>query len=294
MSNITRTDADALIETQVANEIFEGVVKESKALSMFRRLPNMTSDKTKLRVLDSLPIAYFVDETKNNGRKNLTKMAWDKKYINAAELAVIVPIKENVLNEFNTFTKSIPEQTFEKENNRWKKIPGYDLNQIEDFLNTRIPIIDKNMYELYTIEPNITIKYSTNKKTLFPVEVTLIPNRTDIRILKNNKLTYDYTYTFKNNNEYTFEYQDWYNNVKTDTIKVDWIINSKLIYLSVSIIIILITSMLISIKQKKPTPNKKNSKKSKSKKTSPSRNKKTTKKNSKKHSTSKKKKKKRS
>ena len=96
---ISRTDVDALIETQVASEIFEGVVKASKALSMFRRLPNMTSDKTKLRVLDSLPIAYFVDETTNNGRKNLTKMAWDKKYINAAELAVIVPIKENVLND---------------------------------------------------------------------------------------------------------------------------------------------------------------------------------------------------
>lgn len=96
---IDKTNVEALIETQVANEIFEGVVRESKALSMFRRLPNMTSDKTKLRVLDSLPIAYFVDESTNNGRKNLTKMAWDKKFINAAELAVIVPIKENVLND---------------------------------------------------------------------------------------------------------------------------------------------------------------------------------------------------
>lgn len=99
MGNITRTDVDSLIETQVANEIFEGVIKDSKALSMFRRLPNMTSDKTKLRVLDSLPVAYFVDESTNNGRKNTTKMAWDKKFINAAELAVIVPIKENVLND---------------------------------------------------------------------------------------------------------------------------------------------------------------------------------------------------
>lgn len=96
---IDKTNVEALIDTQVANEIFEGVVRESKALSMFRRLPNMTSDKTKLRVLDSLPIAYFVDESTNNGRKNLTKMEWDKKYINAAELAVIVPIKENVLND---------------------------------------------------------------------------------------------------------------------------------------------------------------------------------------------------
>lgn len=99
MAVIARTDVDSLIETQVANEIFEGVIKDSKALSMFRRLPNMTSDKTKLRVLDSLPVAYFVDETTNNGRKNTTKMAWDKKFINAAELAVIVPIKENVLND---------------------------------------------------------------------------------------------------------------------------------------------------------------------------------------------------
>jgi len=99
MAVIARTDVDSLIETQVANEIFEGVIKDSKALSMFKRLPNMTSDKTKLRVLDSLPVAYFVDESTNNGRKNTTKMAWDKKYINAAELAVIVPIKENVLND---------------------------------------------------------------------------------------------------------------------------------------------------------------------------------------------------
>lgn len=99
MAGITRTDVDTLIETQVANEIFEGTIRNSKALSMFRRLPNATSDKTKLRVLDTLPIAYFVDETSNNGRKNITKMAWDKKFINIAELAVIVPIKENLLND---------------------------------------------------------------------------------------------------------------------------------------------------------------------------------------------------
>ena len=99
VSGITRNDVDSLIETQVANEIFEGTIRQSKFLSMARRLPNMTSDKTKLRILDSLPIAYFVDESTNNGRKNITKMAWDKKFITAAELAVIVPIKENLLND---------------------------------------------------------------------------------------------------------------------------------------------------------------------------------------------------
>lgn len=99
MALIAKTDAEALIDTQVSNEIFEGVTKESKALSMFRRLPNMTSDKTKLKVLDSLPVAYFVDETAHNGKKNTSKQAWANKYINAAELAVIIPIKENVLND---------------------------------------------------------------------------------------------------------------------------------------------------------------------------------------------------
>ena len=99
MAVIAKTDVEALIETQVADEIFQGVTKESKALSMFKRLPNMTSDKTKLRVLDSLPVAYFVDESTNNGRKNTSKQAWANKYINAAELAVIIPIKENLLND---------------------------------------------------------------------------------------------------------------------------------------------------------------------------------------------------
>ena len=99
MAGIVRNDVDALIETQVADEIFEGTIRNSKALSMFKRLPNATSDKTKIRVLDSLPISYFVDEGTNNGRKNITKMDWDKKFINIAEIAVIVPIKENLLDD---------------------------------------------------------------------------------------------------------------------------------------------------------------------------------------------------
>jgi len=98
---ISKTDASALIPEQVVNEIFKEAQKESKVLQMFRRLPNMTSDKTKLKVVDSLPIAYWVDETSKNGRKNTTKMAWKNVYLTAEELAVIVPIKDNVLNDAN-------------------------------------------------------------------------------------------------------------------------------------------------------------------------------------------------
>lgn len=96
---IKRSDAYALFEPDVMNEIVEGTIKQSAVLSMFRRLPNMTSNKMKMKVLDSLPMAYWVDAETNNGRKKLTKMAWDNKYITAEEIAVIVPIKEDVLDD---------------------------------------------------------------------------------------------------------------------------------------------------------------------------------------------------
>ena len=94
---ITKSDASALIPEQVMEEIFKEAQKYSKVLQLFRRLPNMTSDKMRLKVMDSLPVAYWVTETTNNGRKNTTKMAWKDVYLTAEELAVIVPIKENLL-----------------------------------------------------------------------------------------------------------------------------------------------------------------------------------------------------
>lgn len=99
MSMIKKSDAYALFEPDVMTEIMEGTIKQSAVLQMFRRLPNMTSNKMKMRVLDSLPMAYWVDADTNNGRKKLTKMAWDNKFITAEELAVIVPIKEDVLDD---------------------------------------------------------------------------------------------------------------------------------------------------------------------------------------------------
>lgn len=96
---ISRSNVETLIDEQVSREIIEGAIKQSKAMSMFRRLPNMTSNKTKMRVLDSLPLVYW--QGSDNARKRLTKMAWDKKYITAEEMAVIVPIPENVLDDAN-------------------------------------------------------------------------------------------------------------------------------------------------------------------------------------------------
>ena len=95
---ITKSNVEALFEPDIVTEIIQGVTKQSAALSMFRKLPNMTSNKMKMRVLDALPLAYWVGAT-DNGRKKLTEMAWANKYIIPEELAVIVPIKEDVLDD---------------------------------------------------------------------------------------------------------------------------------------------------------------------------------------------------
>lgn len=95
---ITKRNAEALFSVDEVSDIIQGVIKESAVLKMFTQLPNMTSGAMKMRVLDGLPMAYWVGST-NNGRKNLTEMAWANKYIVPEELAVIVPIKEDVLDD---------------------------------------------------------------------------------------------------------------------------------------------------------------------------------------------------
>lgn len=94
---IDRTGAEALIPEERAREIIQGTIEQSAVLSMGRKLANMTSKQTKIPVLDSLPIAYFVDG--DAGQKQTTKQAWDKKVITAEEIAVIVPIPEAVLDD---------------------------------------------------------------------------------------------------------------------------------------------------------------------------------------------------
>lgn len=96
-SIIDRTGAEALIPTQESNEIIQGVVTQSAVLQRGRRLANMTSRQYKMPVLDMLPIAYFVNG--DTGQKQTTKQQWDKKYITAEEIAVIVPIPEAVLDD---------------------------------------------------------------------------------------------------------------------------------------------------------------------------------------------------
>ena len=92
-----RKKADALISEQVANEIIQGVTSESAVLRMGKKLPNMSSKKYRMPVLDMLPVSYWVNG--DNGFKQTSKMAWKNKYIIAEELAVIIPIPEAVVDD---------------------------------------------------------------------------------------------------------------------------------------------------------------------------------------------------
>ena len=105
---VNRADAEALIRQQVVQTIFQDAPKQSVFMSLARKLPNMTSNQTRIRVLDFLPTAYWVDG--DTGMKQTSKQAWDNVYIDAAELAVIVPIPEAVLDdaEFDIFGEITP------------------------------------------------------------------------------------------------------------------------------------------------------------------------------------------
>ena len=79
--------AEALIQEQVVNSIMQ----------LGRRLPNMTSNQTRVPVLSMLPMAYWING--ETGFKQTTNQAWENVYLTAGELAVIVPIPEAVVSD---------------------------------------------------------------------------------------------------------------------------------------------------------------------------------------------------
>lgn len=100
----SRTEAAALIPEEVSRSIIKNVPAQgSTVLKMARRLPNMSRAQQRMPVLSALPLAYFVNEVPNvdplTSVKQTTEVAWANKYLDVAEIAVIVPIPENVLDD---------------------------------------------------------------------------------------------------------------------------------------------------------------------------------------------------
>jgi hypothetical protein len=96
-SLISRTNADALIPEEASKEIFKSTPAQSAIMTLGRRLPNMARGQQRLPVMSALPVTYFVNG--DTGLKQTTNAEWADKYIDAEEIACIVPIPESVLDD---------------------------------------------------------------------------------------------------------------------------------------------------------------------------------------------------
>lgn len=96
-TSIGRTDAQALMPEEVSREILGAIEEESVVMTLARRLPNMSRKQARIPVIGSVPQAFFVSG--DTGRKQTTTMAWDNVYVNAEELAVLVPIPNAVVDD---------------------------------------------------------------------------------------------------------------------------------------------------------------------------------------------------
>ena len=95
-SIISRTDSGALMPEEVSNAFLKGLQNESAVLSTFTHLP-VGRAQVRFPVLSALPVAYWV--TGDTGQKQTTEVNWSNKYLNIEEIAAIIPIPENVLDD---------------------------------------------------------------------------------------------------------------------------------------------------------------------------------------------------
>lgn len=95
--NITaRSDAVADVPAAMASLIIDGASRQSAALQLFKKLP-MGRRQERIRVLSALPVAYFVNG--DTGTKQTSKGAWVDKLVTAEEIAVVLPVPINVIED---------------------------------------------------------------------------------------------------------------------------------------------------------------------------------------------------
>jgi HK97 family phage major capsid protein len=81
----------------VSAEIIKSLAENNPILQLARRLPDMSRNQRRIPVTNALATAYFV--AGDTGVKQTTELNWANRFIDAEELAVLVPIPEAVLDD---------------------------------------------------------------------------------------------------------------------------------------------------------------------------------------------------
>lgn len=102
----TRDDGSSLIPEQASREIIKNVPQQSAVMRRARRLRDMSSHQFRMPVLSALAQAYFVtgatQTARDYGLKQTTEQAWINKYVYAEEIACIIPIPQNVVDDIES------------------------------------------------------------------------------------------------------------------------------------------------------------------------------------------------
>lgn len=103
MVDITRSDVSTLIQDAYANDFLAHATKSSAVLRAFPT-KNLGTKTTNLPVLATKPHAGWVAEsaTSSTGTKPQAKVTWANKTLVVEELAVIIPVHENVIDDATT------------------------------------------------------------------------------------------------------------------------------------------------------------------------------------------------
>lgn len=95
--SIQRQDVRQPVEQVLADAIIQALPEASLVLGAGARRVTLSRAQARMPVLSMLPEAYFVSG--DTGLKQTTKAMWENKYIQVEELAVIVPIPDNVIDD---------------------------------------------------------------------------------------------------------------------------------------------------------------------------------------------------
>lgn len=98
-NNLTsRSEVEALVPEEVSRAMLGKETQQSAVLSLFGRVP-VARNAVRFPIMSAMPTAYWV--TGDTGLKQTTEMAWSNKFMQIEELATIMPVPENVLDDMD-------------------------------------------------------------------------------------------------------------------------------------------------------------------------------------------------